>query len=108
VPSSSSNTLSPSPRSPKRLLNECPEMFAFPRLETIFTTIASRIKATVHTDRKVVKVVRRTPSAAGQRAVTVTDDKGNVGHFDEVSGIRDCFDMIKELSSFLLFCLYLL
>lgn len=35
--------------SPKRLLDEVPTMFAFPKLSTIFSTIADRIPATVRT-----------------------------------------------------------
>ncbi len=35
--------------SPKRLLDEVPTMFAFPKLSTIFGTIADRIPATVRT-----------------------------------------------------------
>jgi hypothetical protein len=35
--------------SPRRLLDEVPTMFAFPRLGEVFDTIAKRITATVRT-----------------------------------------------------------
>jgi predicted NAD/FAD-binding protein len=64
--------------SPKRLLDEVPTMFAFPKLSTIFSTIADRIPATVRTGACVASVQR------GSGGVTVTDESGESGQFDEV------------------------
>lgn len=64
--------------SPKRLLDEVPTMFAFPKLSTIFSTIADRIPATVRTGARVASVQR---SSVG---VTVTDESGHSAQFDEV------------------------
>lgn len=44
--------------SPKRLLDEVPRMFAFPKLRDVFSAIASGIKATVLTNAKVESVER--------------------------------------------------
>lgn len=75
---------------PKRLLNETPEMFAFPHLETIFQTIADRIEARVFRDRKVTKVVRHRDGTA-----TVSTDKGHTGTFDEVVFACDAETILK-------------
>ncbi|KAI7841052.1 hypothetical protein COHA_005280 [Chlorella ohadii] len=64
--------------SPNRLLDEVPTMFAFPKLSTIFGTIADRIPATVRTGMRVASVQR---SSAG---VTVMDESGKTAQFDEV------------------------
>lgn len=71
--------------SPDRLLAETPRMFAFPNLETIFTTIASKIApaATTHTCRTLKQVVRH---ADGTSTVTAQLANGSLVHgtFDQV------------------------
>lgn len=77
---------------PKRLLNACPEMFAFPRLETIFSTIADKIHARVHTDRKVISVIRNSDGTS-----TVTAESGATKTFDEVVFACDAETILKVL-----------
>lgn len=69
---------------PKRLLNACPEMFAFSRLESIFESMRESLgpKVKVYTDRKVTKVERGLRGEEG--SVRVSTAGGHVGRFDEV------------------------
>lgn len=64
--------------SPKRLLDEVPSMFAFPKLGEVFGTIAAKINATIRTSARVDKVVR----SGGK--VCVTDTAGITVEYEEV------------------------
>lgn len=54
------------------------EMFAFPELQQVFTTIAERSDFQLHTSRPAAKVVR------GGGGVSATDSSGVTERFDEV------------------------
>lgn len=66
--------------SPERLLDEVPKMFAFPKLETIFSTIANTISARVLTNAHV-KSVERTK---GKVVVTCDALDSGMEVFDDI------------------------
>ncbi|GFH32904.1 uncharacterized protein HaLaN_32196, partial [Haematococcus lacustris] len=55
---------------PHRLLNSVPDMFAFPVLQHVFTTIAARSPYQLHCGRRLMRVER------GPQGVTATDAQG--------------------------------
>ena len=73
---------------PQRLLSQSPAMFSFKSLREIYTSIASRIAATVHYSRAVAQVVRLDGTSRGTNtpspSIAVTDTNGINETFDEI------------------------
>eukprot|EP00798_Chlamydomonas_sp_ICE-L_P016265 gene16265-22444_t len=78
---------------PKRLLNSVPEMFAFPVLEKVFTTIAEKSPYTLHLSRPLKKLHRH------KEGVTATDTHGVVEAFDEVVYACDAETVLKTMDN---------
>lgn len=76
---------------PQRLLNSVPRMFAFPCLQDIFQTIASKSNFQLHCNRPVATVVRDAKGA------TATDGAGVSERFDEVVFACDAETALKVL-----------
>lgn len=79
---------------PERLLASVPEMFAFPVLQDIFTTIAKQSNYTLHCNRPLAKVVR-TP----QGSIQATDAAGVTEQFDEIVYGCDAETVLKTLQN---------
>jgi len=78
---------------PQRLLNSVPEMFAFPVLQDVFTTIAKGSNYKLHCNRPVKRVVRQ----SGGR-IAVEDEAGVVEEFDELVYGCDAETVLKTLA----------
>ncbi|GAB4821602.1 hypothetical protein N2152v2_008648 [Parachlorella kessleri] len=89
--------------SPKRLLDDVPTMFAFPKLGEVFGKMAKSINATVRTDARVERVLRRQAGKGGRQhgAVVVVDSQGHSEEFDEVvfcCGTEEALRMLDKPS----------
>ncbi|GLC40783.1 hypothetical protein PLESTB_000023200 [Pleodorina starrii] len=79
---------------PDRLLNSVPEMFAFPVLEEVWSTIARRSNFQLCCNRPLAKL-RRTPGGG----VIATDAAGVTASFDEVVFACDAEAVLKTLEN---------
>ncbi|PNW72005.1 hypothetical protein CHLRE_16g686400v5 [Chlamydomonas reinhardtii] len=79
---------------PKRLLNSVPEMFAFPVLEDIWSTIAARSNFKLCCNRPLAKLVR-TPGGGA----VATDAAGATAAFDSVVFACDAETVLKTLQN---------
>lgn len=79
---------------PDRLLSQTPAMFAFRSLNTIYTTIASRLgpSVTMCYQRAVARATRTA------RGVELTDERGAVETFDEVVFATDAETALRALA----------
>lgn len=75
------------------LLSQTPEMFAFPKLEKMYTTILSKIGVKFCPNRPVASVKR------DRDHVTVTDENGKVETFDEIIFACDAETALKVLEN---------
>ncbi|GIL79652.1 hypothetical protein Vretimale_12249 [Volvox reticuliferus] len=84
---------------PKRLLNSVPEMFAFPVLEDIWTTIARKSNFKLCCSRPLDKL-RRQPRSNGNSGVVVATDASGVSEvFDEVVFACDAETVLRTMEN---------
>ncbi|EFJ42401.1 hypothetical protein VOLCADRAFT_107244 [Volvox carteri f. nagariensis] len=87
---------------PQRLLNSVPEMFAFPVLEEVWTTIARKSNFKLCCDRPLAKLVRQyaPPSGgSGSAAILATDAAGVSAAFDEVVFACDAETVLRTMAN---------
>lgn len=63
-----------------------PEMFAFPVLQDIFTTIADKSNFTLHTSRAIARVQRNAPANSGGGRSAVAPEPGGGGSSGALAG----------------------
>ncbi|GLI68131.1 hypothetical protein VaNZ11_012449 [Volvox africanus] len=84
---------------PKRLLNSVPEMFAFPVLEDIWTTISRKSNFKLFCSRPLAKL-RRQPRSNGSCGVIVaTDASGASEVFDEAVFACDAETVLRTMEN---------
>ncbi|KAG1652888.1 hypothetical protein FOA52_008851 [Chlamydomonas sp. UWO 241] len=88
--------------SPERLLDSVPEMFAFPVLQDVYTTIADKSHFTLHVNRPLARVVRGGgggDGGGGEKVGTIVaeDAHGCAETFDEIVFACDAETVLKVL-----------
>lgn len=79
---------------PQRLLNSVPEMFAFPVLEEVFTTIANNSDYALHCNRPLKRALRQKGGS-----ILAEDGLGNVEEFDELVYACDAETVLKTMAN---------